>query len=1451
MKNLPRIFTYIILTFLSLCILTVPATFAGNISWDNVGNPSINHPVSGYKIYYSSTSGGPYTVKDVGAVNSYGLSGLTGISTNSTYYLAVLAYTDIEDGFLSDEVALTFDAPSNLAISSITDSDGQFHIKLTWDNSIHPAVDHYKIYYGTSKGVYTGSFDNKASGDTIDLPNGTVYYFAVKGADSSGNETSVYSNEISTVAILSPSEGFYVNASNYTSYPVSGSALISSAVTLYINDVNSELSINSDADGSWPTSPTFIDFTSQTEGIITLKVKSGAIMSSPVTGLYDKTPPEVTITYSEPGPYRDADEVTITATFSETNDIAASPQIAINYAGEGSDVTATNMTATDNNKVWTYVMGVPSGNDGTAEITITASDEAGNPLSNPTGHSFIVDNTPSTVAISYSETGPFRNADSSIIVTATFTETNGISGTPQISIDFSGDGSDIISADMTETDNPKVWTYTMDVPSGNDGTAIISITGTDTAGNSIGTHSSNTFTTDNTAPTVAISYSEDGPYRDADTITVTATITEANALSGTPQIAIDYAGTSDVAATNMTATEDPKIWTYSMNVPAGNDGAATITVTGSDTAGNSMGSHSGNTFTVDNISPTVEISFSSSSPFNFTQTVTVTADFTDANSLSGTPQITVDYYGDGSDISAEDMTATDNPKKWTYPMDIPGGSEVNGPGIITITAADTAGNALTDEGHEGNTFSVDNTYAIILPDEGSSPYLMTAENEPYTLTLKGEGGIDSGDYNWSLAEGSVGSLGDTTDQQTVTYTAPSSIAGDSVTVTVILTNDSSTFSVEQEIVVYKALSVSNKPASTPVVTSGNDSDTFSVAGGDGSYTWSVSGPLTVAGSTGSTFIFSAPDEGAFAGRYTITVTDGKNFTDSFNVNVPLKLGPSAIVLPESNEIQAISVSGAPTGTTFSVTQYDLDDNAVTSGEGYGSITSDNSDNTSPFTYTMDDVDEVKSFRFIFTADSPDNSLENAGLNEITSGIYRVIPVTTFSGYIVDSSDEGIIDARVSLISPSAYAETILTGADPAGFFEFSLPETGTAYRFTASKSGYLLTEFKSDDIASAVTADNTITLSEAAADANIEGTVTVNGEAFSGDPVTVTVSYSDGSSTVKAGKVTSTDGSFRLDFSENPGAAEYTVTAARNGIYGSLTTGALPLSGITVDMDTVLPENQVNALAGGSSTPETIAGQTVSVVNIPYGGISPSSGTTTINITISKTANSTSSYTSASGASLYEITIDQDADVIITLPFDLQLVAPGDFENGIVAIYHADTKEDLLTGGSLSTVPVSDIISVDYVGDGETGLVTFTTSSLSVFGIGETIESVSKAAGGGGGGCFIATAAYGSYFEPHVEILKEFRDKYLLLNTAGKTFVGLYYKYSPPIADYIRSHNYVKLATRIGLAPLIGVAYVAINTSYMEKIVIVFVGFILFVGFSRRKELRAWSIAQKSRRNAI
>ena len=113
--------------------------------------------------------------------------------------------------------------------------------------------------------------------------------------------------------------------------------------------------------------------------------------------------------------------------------------------------------------------------------------------------------------------------------------------------------------------------------------------------------------------------------------------------------------------------------------------------------------------------------------------------------------------------------------------------------------------------------------------------------------------------------------------------------------------------------------------------------------------------------------------------------------------------------------------------------------------------------------------------------------------------------------------------------------------------------------------------------------------------------------------------------------------------------------------------------------------------------------------------------------------------------------------------------------------------------------------------------------------------------GGGGGGCFIATAAYGSSLDSHVDTLRSFRDQYLETNPIGSAFVSLYYKVSPPMAEFINEHPALKPIVRAGLVPAVVMSTVAVDTTPMEKIAIAsslaFVCILVFVGL-RRKIIR-------------
>lgn len=145
------------------------------------------------------------------------------------------------------------------------------------------------------------------------------------------------------------------------------------------------------------------------------------------------------------------------------------------------------------------------------------------------------------------------------------------------------------------------------------------------------------------------------------------------------------------------------------------------------------------------------------------------------------------------------------------------------------------------------------------------------------------------------------------------------------------------------------------------------------------------------------------------------------------------------------------------------------------------------------------------------------------------------------------------------------------------------------------------------------------------------------------------------------------------------------------------------------------------------------------------------------------------------------------------------------------------------SSGATSSKPLSIQVlqsSIDPGTTGNTGGTGGTTTG------GGTVAS-SSSGGGSSSGCFIATAAYGSYLDPHVMVLRNFRDNVLLQSELGTSFVTFYYKYSPPLADFIAQHDLLRMIFRLALTPLI----FAVKYPLVAVLLIAFAG----IWFIRRK----------------
>ncbi len=177
-----------------------------------------------------------------------------------------------------------------------------------------------------------------------------------------------------------------------------------------------------------------------------------------------------------------------------------------------------------------------------------------------------------------------------------------------------------------------------------------------------------------------------------------------------------------------------------------------------------------------------------------------------------------------------------------------------------------------------------------------------------------------------------------------------------------------------------------------------------------------------------------------------------------------------------------------------------------------------------------------------------------------------------------------------------------------------------------------------------------------------------------------------------------------------------------------------------------------------------------------------------------------------------EVTATVTLSVVDTTPPDITIGSPlsvtsesavsatdGRVVSFISAVSCADavSTEPALTNDLPTSLPTG-ATTVTFECEDDAGNVATEQTTITV-----TLPAALAEQSDEGAGCFIATAAYGSALDPHVDSLREFRDHALLWHAPGRYLIDRYYRYSPPIADAIAASPWLRAAVRGVLTPVI------------------------------------------------
>ena len=169
------------------------------------------------------------------------------------------------------------------------------------------------------------------------------------------------------------------------------------------------------------------------------------------------------------------------------------------------------------------------------------------------------------------------------------------------------------------------------------------------------------------------------------------------------------------------------------------------------------------------------------------------------------------------------------------------------------------------------------------------------------------------------------------------------------------------------------------------------------------------------------------------------------------------------------------------------------------------------------------------------------------------------------------------------------------------------------------------------------------------------------------------------------------------------------------------------------------------------------------------------------------------------GGGEYDLTIASSAGGSVTIPGEGTFTYDEGKVVNLVATPEADYNFVNWSG---------DVDTIADVNDASTTITMDSSYSIraNFSGNGVVAEVVEEASG-------YCTVIAAEMWERAKKLLRGFRDEALMTNAAGRALVDVYYKVSPPIAEFITEHPSLKPIVRVGLLPAVAISTIFVNAN--------------------------------------